>query len=150
MSTQITKNKKASFEYEFLEKYEAGIQLLGSEVKSIRENKCSINEAFCFIRGGELFIKSMHVAPYEHCGKVLNHDVLREKKLLLNKNEIRKLGKGMEVKGNTIIPTRIYVNAKGLIKLEIVLAKGKKLYDKRESIKSKDIDRDSQREIKGN
>lgn len=149
MSTQITKNRKASFEFEFLEKYEAGIQLFGTEVKSIRGNKCSINEAFCYFNDGELYIKSMHVAPYEQSGKVLNHDVLRDKKLLLNKKELLKLEKGMQVKGNTIIPTRVYLTSKGLIKIEIALAKGKKIYDKRESIKEKDIDRDSKREIKG-
>lgn len=148
MSTNISKNKKASFEYEFIERLEAGIQLMGSEVKSIKDNKCSINESFCYFKNGELFVKSMHVAPYEQSGKVMNHDVLREKKLLLNKKELLRLERGMETKGNTIIPIRVYLNDKGLIKIEIALAKGKKTHDKREAIKAKDIDRDAKREIK--
>ena len=141
-------NKKASFDYEFLDKYEAGIQLVGTEVKSIRENKCSINEAFCFFKGGELFIKQMHIAHYEHSGVKLNHDPLRDRKLLLNRKELEKLSKGLDVKGNTIIPIKLYTNATGLIKLEIALSRGKKTYDKSQSIKERDIDRDSKREIK--
>lgn len=148
MSTPVTKNRKASFEYSFLEKYEAGIQLVGTEVKSVRANKCSINEAFCFFRDGELYIKSMHIAPYEQSGKVLNHEVLRDKKLLLNKKELTKLEKGMKIKGNTIIPIRVYITMKGFIKVEIALAKGKNTFDKSNAIKERDIDRDTKREVK--
>lgn len=145
---QVTKNRRASFEYEFLERLEAGIQLVGTEVKSIRNNECSINESFCYFKGGELFIKSMHIAPYEHSGQIMNHEPLREKKLLLNKKELVRFAKGMETKGNTIIPISVYITAKGLIKIEIALSKGKKVFDKRDAIKAKDIDRDTQREIK--
>lgn len=146
MSTPISKNRKASFEYTFIDKYEAGIKLVGTEVKSIRDNKCSINEAFCFFKDNELYIKSMHIAAYEHSGKVLNHDVLRDKKLLLNRKELIKLEKGMKVKGNTIIPIRVYITLKGIIKVEIALSKGKKTYDKAQAIKERDIDRDAKRE----
>lgn len=145
----ITSNRKASFEYEFIDKYEAGIQLFGTEVKSIKNNECSINESFCYISNGEVFVKSMHIAPYTMSGNIMTHEVLRDKKLLLHKKEINKLAKGLDVKGQTIIPLRVYVNNKGLIKLEIALAKGKKTYDKSQAIKAKDIDRDTQRELKG-
>lgn len=148
MSTIVSKNRKASFEYTFIDVYEAGIKLLGSEVKPVKQNKCSINEAFCFFKDGELYIKNMHIAQYEQSGKSLNHDVLRDKKLLLNKKQLLKLEKGMQVKGNTIIPIKVYITFKGLIKIEIALSKGKKTYDKSKAIKEKDIKVDSEREIK--
>jgi SsrA-binding protein len=142
-------NRKASFEYNFIEKFEAGVMLLGSEVKSIREGNSSIGEAYCYFKDNELFIRNMYVAEYKHNVGV-THDVLREKKLLLNRKELNKLKKGLEVKGQTIVPLVLYTNKKGLLKLEIALSSGKKTFNKRQSIKSRDIDRDTKREIKNN
>lgn len=142
----LIKNRKASFEYEFLDKYVAGIQLLGSEVKSIREAKASIAQAYCYFKDGELFIKNMHISEFKQSGTHQQHDPLREKKLLLTKKELKKLFGGTTIKGNSIIPVNIHLTDKGLIKLEIVLARGKKLYDKRQSIKEKDVKRDMKRE----
>jgi SsrA-binding protein len=144
---KICVNKKAYFEYHILEKSIAGLQLQGSEVKSIRAGKVSIAEAYCFVQDGELFIKGMHVAEYSEGGKHYNHQPLRDKKLLMKKKEILKLDKSLGEKGLTIIPLELIITDTGLIKLEIGLAKGKHLYDKRESIKAKDIKRDIQRSL---
>ncbi|MEQ9422815.1 MAG: SsrA-binding protein SmpB [Cyclobacteriaceae bacterium] len=138
------KNRKASFEFEFLDKYEAGIVLQGSEIKSIREGKASLQEAYCYFNGEELFIKSMNITPYKQASHT-NHDPLRERKLLLKKAELNKLKAKSEEKSLTIIPTRLYINSKGLAKMQIVLAKGKKLHDKRDSIKDKDLKREMDR-----
>lgn len=143
-------NRKASFEYHFIEKFEAGVMLLGSEVKSIRDGNSSIGEAYCYFRDNELYIKNMYVAEYKQNVTIGTHDVLREKKLLLNRKELDKLRKGLEVKGQTIVPLVLYTNKNGFIKLEIALSSGKKNFDKRQSIKSRDIDRDTKREIKNN
>jgi SsrA-binding protein len=143
----ISKNKKAYFEYHILEKSVAGMQLQGSEVKSIREGKVSIAEAYCFIQDGELFIKGMHIAEYTEGGKHYNHKPLRDKKLLMKKKEILKLDKSLGEKGLTIMPLEVIITDTGLIKLEIGLAKGKHLYDKRQSIKDKDIKRDMERSL---
>ena len=138
------KNKKASYEYSFLEKFTAGIQLTGTEIKSIRDSKVSIAEAYCHIKDGELFIKGMHIAEYDPAS-YNNHDPLRERKLLLNKGELKKLDKKLKNKGLTIIPIRMFINENGYAKLEIALAQGKKLHDKRNSLKEKDLKRDLDR-----
>ncbi|ALO16957.1 SsrA-binding protein SmpB [Salinivirga cyanobacteriivorans] len=138
------KNKKASFEYEFIETFVAGIQLTGTEIKSIRQGKASIAEAYCYFDRGELWVKSMHIAEYSF-GNRFNHEMKRERKLLLNKKELRKLQRKIKEKGLTIIPTRLFVNDRGWAKMKIALAKGKKVYDKRQSIKEKDMKRDMDR-----
>ena len=143
----ISKNKKAYFEYNILEKNTAGIQLQGSEVKSIRAGKVSVSEAYCYILDGEIFIKGMHIAEYTEGGKHYNHKPLRDKKLLMKKKEIVKLDKSLGEKGLTIVPLEVIITDTGLIKLEIGLAKGKHLYDKRQSIKEKDIKRDMERSL---
>jgi SsrA-binding protein len=137
------KNRKASFEFELLDEFDAGIVLLGSEVKSIRKGNVSITEAFCYINKGEVFIKNMHIQELKDA--VNPHEPLRERKLLLTKKEISKIELKLKNKGLTLVPTYMY-NKKGLIKLKISLAKGKKLYDKRESIKQKDVERDLKRQ----
>jgi SsrA-binding protein len=136
-------NKKVKFEYEFIQTEIAGIQLIGSEVKSIRENKASISESYCYFSNGELFVKGMNISDY---GYGTFHETNRDRKLLLKKKELRKLENQL-IKGLAIIPYRIFINDRGLIKIEIVLGRGKKLYDKRESIKNRDIDRDMKRNI---
>jgi SsrA-binding protein len=139
-------NRQARFNYEILEKFEAGISLLGTEVKSIREGKANIKEAYADIRGGEVWLIGAHISPYSH-GNITNHDSLRDRKLLLNATEIHKLyGKVME-KGLTLVPLRLYLKGR-LIKLELGLGRGKKLVDKREDIKKKDQEREVQRALK--
>jgi len=143
----IAKNKKAFFEYNILERYTAGIELKGSEVKSIKNAKVSLGESYCFIENGEIFIKNMHVSEHEQGGKTNNHNPVRDRKLLLKKKEISNLNDDVKQKGLTIIPLEIILTTTGLIKLSIGLAKGKKLYDKRETTKLRDLDRESKREI---
>jgi SsrA-binding protein len=143
----IAKNKKAYFEYQILQKFVAGIQLQGSEVKSIRAGKVSIAEAYCFINNGEIFIKGMHVTEYKEGGKHNNHQPVRDRKLLLKKKEILKLQENISQKGLTIVPLEIILSDTGFIKLEIGLAKGKNLYDKRNSIKEKDLNRELERNL---
>lgn len=139
------KNKRARFEYELLDKYVAGIVLTGTEIKSIRNSKASIAESFCeFNDRGELFVVNMHVDEYKY-GTHYNHKPKAERKLLLNKRELKKLHKEVKNTGLTIIPLRLFLNDRGLAKLEIALAKGKKLYDKRESIKDRDNKRNLDR-----
>lgn len=135
------KNKKASFEYLFIDKYVAGIVLQGSEIKSIRDGKVNLQAAYCLVKNEEIFVREMHISPYEQAS-YLNHDPKRERKLLLSKREIKKLEAKTQEKGLTIVPTRLYVTNKGLAKLEIALAKGKKIHDKRHDIKEKDLKRD--------
>ncbi|WP_299251620.1 SsrA-binding protein SmpB [uncultured Aquimarina sp.] len=131
-------NRKAKFEYEFLDKYTAGIQLAGTEIKAIREGKAGIAESFCeFHNNGELFVINMNIEEYSHA-TYFNHNPKSERKLLLNKQELKKLEKEVKNSGLTIIPTRLFVNDRGLAKLDIALARGKKLYDKREAIKDRD------------
>lgn len=135
------KNKRARFEYELLDKYTAGIVLTGTEIKSIRNSKASIAESFCeFNDRGELFVVNMHIDEYKY-GTHFNHKPKAERKLLLNKRELKKLEKEVKNSGLTIVPLRLFINDKGYAKLEIALAKGKKLYDKRESIKKRDTNR---------
>jgi len=137
------KNKKARFEYEILDKYIAGIQLTGTEIKSIRESKARITESFCeFNDNGELFVINMFIEEYMH-GNIYNHKPKSERRLLLNKRELKKLQKELQNVGLTIIPLRLFLTEKGWAKLEIALCKGKKLYDKRETLK----DRDSKRNL---
>lgn len=136
------KNRKAKFEYEILDKLSAGIQLRGTEIKSIRNGNASINEAFCQFRGSELFVVNMHIAEYEF-GTDANHEPKRERKLLLQKNELGRWKKKMQEKGLTIVPTLLFINDSGLAKLNIALAQGKKLHDKRDTIK----DRESKRQL---
>lgn len=139
------KNKKARFEYEILDKYTVGIVLAGTEIKSIRQGKASITESFCeFNDNGELFIINMQIDEYSHASHY-NHKPKAERKLLLNKQELKKLQKEVASSGLTIIPLNLFLNDRGLAKLNIALAKGKKLYDKRETIKDRDNKRDLDR-----
>lgn len=135
-------NKKANFEYFILERFTAGIQLIGTEVKSIRDVRASISEAYCHIDNGEIFIKNMHISEYRQI-KHTNHEPIRDRKLLLNKKEINKLSKSIKEKGLTIIPLAIKLTDSGFIKIEIGLAKGKKSYDKRNTLKLKDLDKEN-------
>lgn len=131
-------NRKAKFQYEFLDKYTAGIKLVGTEIKAIREGKANIAESFCeFNEHGELFAINMHIEEYSHA-TYFNHSPKSERKLLLQKKELKKLEKEVRNTGLTIIPTRLFINERGFAKLDIVLARGKKLYDKREAIKNRD------------
>ncbi|MDG3582196.1 SsrA-binding protein SmpB [Galbibacter pacificus] len=139
------KNKKARFEYEILDKYVAGIVLSGTEIKSIRQSRASIAESFCeFNDAGELFVINMTIEEYTHATH-FNHNPKNARKLLLNKRELKKWHKSVKVSGNTIVPLRLFVNDRGLAKMEIALAKGKKLYDKRETIKDRDNKRNLDR-----
>ena len=143
----ISTNKKASYLYLLLDKYEAGIMLLGSEVKAIRENKVNIKESYIRIKKLELYIIGMHIGEYSHSG-YSSHDPLRERKLLLHKKEIRKIEKSTKDSGKTIIPTLMYFK-NGKVKISFSIAKGKKIWDKRLAKKDKDIKRDIDRVIKG-
>ena len=138
------KNKKASFEFFFLEEFTAGIQLTGTEIKSVRAGKASIAEAYCSFTGNELFVRNMHIAEYT-MGSYHNHDPKRDRKLLLNRRELRKIFGKTSEKGLTVIPTLLFIDEKGLAKLNIAVAKGKKLYDKRETMKHKDQQREIDR-----
>jgi SsrA-binding protein len=139
------KNKKAKFEYEILDTYTAGIVLTGTEIKSIRDSKASIAEGFCeFNDRGELFVINMTIQEYVF-GNYYNHKPKAERKLLLNKRELKKLEKAVNIKGNAIIPLRLFVNERGLAKLDIALGKGKKLFDKRDTIKDRDNKRNLDR-----
>lgn len=138
------KNRKASYEFEFIEKFEAGLVLKGTEIKSLREGNASIQEAYCFLRKDEVFIKGMNISPYSNAS-FESHEIARERKLLLKKREIEKLKAKSEEKGLTIVPVRLYITQRGLAKLEIALAKGKKLFDKRDDIKKKDQKRELER-----
>ena len=142
----IANNKKAYHDYFIDEKYEAGIALHGTEVKSLRMGKCSIKESFITIHRGEVLIQHMHISPYEK-GNIFNKDPLRTRKLLLHKAEIRKLENQVKMKGYTIMPLKVYLKG-SLVKVEIGIAKGKKLYDKRQDIAKKDAQREAQRDFK--
>ena len=138
------KNRKAGFEYFLIETYVAGIQLTGTEIKSIRAGKVNLTDAYCSFIGNELFVLNMHISEYE-LGTHYNHDPKRHRKLLLTKRELKRLQTKVKEKGFTIIPIRLFINEKGYAKLEIALAKGKHSYDKRESITQKDQKRDMER-----
>ena len=141
------KNRSAFHEYFFDNKYVAGVVLTGTEVKSLREGKASFNDSYCIIHKGEMWLKSLHIAEYSH-GTTNNHDPIRDRKLLLQKREISKIEGKLKEKGYTLIPLRIFFNEKNLIKVEIGLGKGKKLHDKRETIKKSDVEREMKRFIK--
>ncbi|WP_207427375.1 SsrA-binding protein SmpB [Pedobacter sp. SYSU D00535] len=131
------RNKKAYFEYHILEKFVAGIQLLGTEIKSIRQGKANLNDAFCAFLGEQLYVRNMHIAEYSH-GSFYNHEQKRDRVLLLHKKELKKLRDKSEEKGFTIVPLALFVNERGFAKLEIALAQGKKTFDKRETIKERE------------
>ncbi|GAA0880030.1 SsrA-binding protein [Algoriphagus jejuensis] len=138
------KNKKASFEFEFIDTFVTGVVLTGTEIKSIRESKVSLTEAFCIFMEGELYIRQMHIAPYTMATSY-NHVAVRDRKLLLKKKELEKLETKSAEKGLAIIPVRIFINDRGLAKMEIALARGKKTHDKRQDLKEKDAKRELQR-----
>jgi len=138
------KNKRASFEYFLLQEFTAGIQLTGTEIKSIRDGKASIADAYCSFKGSELFVINMHISEYS-LGTIYNHEPKRERKLLLTKRELHKLLVKVKERGLTIIPVLLFINENGLAKLNIALAKGKHSYDKRETLKQKDIKREIDR-----
>ncbi|WP_276499646.1 SsrA-binding protein SmpB [Pontibacter litorisediminis] len=137
-------NRKASFEYQFLDKYTAGVMLMGTEIKSIREGKVNMQDGYCVFTRNELWLHNVHISTYTE-GTHYNHEPMRARKLLLNKSELRKLERGAEEQGVTIIPIRMFINDRGFAKVEIALARGKKLYDKREDIKAKDVKREMER-----
>ena len=141
---QIANNKKAYHDYFIEDEYEAGIELVGTEVKSLRMGKCSLKESYIQIKRGEVWINGMHISPYEK-GNIFNRDPLRVRKLLLHDYEIRKLQSGVEMKGYTIVPLKVYFKGQR-VKVSIGLAKGKKLFDKRESLKERDMKRQAERE----
>lgn len=137
-------NRKAAFQYQFIDEFEAGIVLVGSEIKSIRKGQVNLRDAFCYFEKDELFVKSLYIKEYEHANQ-FNHEPRRPRKLLLKRFELKKLLKKTKEKGFTIVPFRLYINEKGRAKLMIALAQGKKSYDKRDSIKAKDNKRDMDR-----
>ena len=142
----VTTNRKAFHEYHILERFEAGLNLVGSEVKSLREGRANLKDSYAVIREGEVFLVGMHIGPYSHTG-YSGHESYRERKLLLNRQEIRKLNRSVSNKGNTIVPLSVYFKG-GWAKVEIALAKGKHTYDKRKSLVEKDRKREMERELK--
>ena len=141
------KNKRATFDYELLDTYTVGIVLTGTEIKSIRQGRASLVDTFCYFANGELWVKNMHVAEYFY-GSYNNHSARRDRKLLLQKKELEKLQRTSRDPGFTIVPVRLFINEKGLAKLVVALAKGKKQYDKRQSLREKDDKRDMARAFK--
>jgi SsrA-binding protein len=141
------RNKRARFEYHLMDTLTAGIQLAGTEIKSIRKGKASILEAYCVAQNGEIWIRNMHVSEYENAS-FYTHKPRADRKLLLNKKEIQKIEKFLQVKGNTLIPLKLFLSDKGWVKLDIALAQGKKLHDKRHDLKEKDDKRDMDRAMK--
>ena len=141
------RNRSAYYEFFIDATYDAGMVLLGTEVKSIRDGRATFNDSYCLIHKGEIWLKSFHIAQYSH-GNVNNHDPLRDRKLLLEKREIRKIEAKLKEKGYTLIPLRVYFNDKNLAKIEIGLARGKKLHDKRDNIRQKDAEREMKRFLK--
>lgn len=147
INTINIKNKRASFEYTFLDKYVAGMQLTGTEIKSIRLGKANISDAYCVFVKDELYVRNMQIEEYAK-STYFNHEPKRDRKLLLNKHELKKLAGKLKDQGLTVIPTRLFINDNGYAKLEIALAQGKKLYDKREDIKKRDTQREIARKAK--
>ena len=141
------KNKKADYLYYLLDSYTAGLVLTGTEIKSIRDGKANLTDAYCSFIGNELFVKQMHVSEYRF-GSYLNHAAKRDRKLLLTQRELRKLQNKIKERGFTIVPTLLYIDPRGYAKLDIALARGKKFFDKRETIKEKDSRRDLERQLK--
>ena len=142
----ITVNRKARHEFSIIQTFEAGISLVGTEVKALRQNNANLTESYAVIKNGEVWLMSAHIGAYEH-GNIENHEPKRDRKLLLKKNEIRKLSRSVLEKGNTLIPLRMYFK-NSLVKVELAVAKGKKFYDKRQDIAKKDAKRDLERKIK--
>lgn len=141
-------NRKAKFEYQFMDSYEAGIVLTGTEVKSVKQGNVNLSDAYCaFDKEGNLVIRSLYIAEYDH-GNIHNHEARRERRLLLKKPELRKIARRINEKGMTLVPYKVYFSERGFIKLEVWLAVGKKSYDKRQSIKEKDTKRELEREKK--
>lgn len=140
-------NRRAKFDYQFLETFTAGLVLKGTEIKSIREGKAGLSDSYCYFKNNELYIKNMHVSEYTEAS-FYNHEPLRERKLLLTKTEINKLLKKIKDQGLTIIPIRLYITDKGFAKIEIALSKGKREFDKRDDIKKRDIQREVGRKLK--
>lgn len=140
------KNKRAAFEYFLMDEYTAGIVLMGSEIKSIREGKANLGDAWCTFIGNELFVRDMHISEYKF-GSYWGHQAKRDRKLLLNRRELKKLQARIKERGYTIVPVMLFVNPKGYAKMAIALAKGKHHYDKRETLKAKDSRRDMEREL---
>jgi SsrA-binding protein len=138
------RNRQAGFEYELLDKYVAGIVLTGTEIKSIREGKVNLQDGYCYINDGEMFVKGINITPYAQ-GTHYNHEATRERKLLLKRSELGKLEGKVEERGLTIVPTKLFINDRGFAKLEIAVARGKKTHDKRESIKERDAKRELDR-----
>jgi SsrA-binding protein len=143
----VASNKKAYFNYEIIESMEAGIALLGSEVKSVREGRVSLKDCYAEVKNGEVFILHMNISPYEQAN-IFNHEPLREKKLLLHRQEIKRLIGKIREKGYTLIPTKVILNDRGKVKVEIALAKGKRTYEKRRAIKERDLEREVRAELK--
>jgi len=143
----LIKNRRAPYEYHILESFESGIVLKGTEVKSVKQKKISFAEAYCILKNRELWLHSCHISPYSHDG-YSSHDPWRLRKLLLHRSELRKISRETKLKGMSIIPLAIGLSKKGLIKIEIALCRGKRLYQKRQTIRERDILRDTQRELK--
>lgn len=143
----IATNKKANYNYEILERMEAGISLLGTEVKSVRDGKISLKESYAEIKEGEAFLINCHISPYEPASR-FNHDPRRERKLLLHRREIKRLIGKIQEKGLTLVPTKVFFNDKGKVKVEVSLAKGKRAYEKREAIRERDRKRELRAELK--
>ncbi len=143
----IAKNRKARHDYEVLETFEAGIELTGTEVRSLRENNCQLTDTFALVRGGEVWLSNLHIAPFSN-GNIANVDPDRRRKLLLHRKQIRYLAQKTQEKGLALVPLDIYFNDNGLVKVGLALARGKKLYDKRNSMKERDMKRDVERALK--
>jgi SsrA-binding protein len=143
----VIQNKKARFEYEILDTYTAGIQLTGTEVKSLRAGKASLQDAYCLIEDSEIFVKGLNISEYDK-GGYTNHDPLRLRKLLLKKREIQKLFKASDTKGYTLVPLKVFFNERNFAKVEVAVARGKKSFDKRDSIKERDVRREMDRQMK--
>ena len=139
-------NRRARFDYQFLDTIVAGLVLKGTEIKSIREGKAGLSDSYCFFKNDELFVKNLHIAEYSEAS-FYQHEALRERKLLLNRQELNKLSKKVKDQGLTIVPKKLFINEKGYAKLEIALAKGKKLFDKRDDIKKRDVEREMNRKF---
>ena len=146
-SNIVIKNKRALFDYEILDRYVAGIQLFGTEIKSIRDGKAGLTDTYCTFIGDELWVRNMNISTY-FFGTYNNHEPRRDRKLLLNRKELNKLMRATKETGNTIVPIKLFINDKGLAKMEIGLAKGKKMYDKRQTLKEKDDKREMDRVMK--
>ncbi len=145
-NTVNIENRRAKFDYQFLEQLTAGLVLRGTEIKSIREGKAGLSDSYCYFKNDELFVKNLHITEYSEAS-FYNHEPLRERKLLLSRQELNKLLKKIKDQGLTIIPTKLYITEKGFAKLNIALAKGKKLFDKRDDIKKRDVERELNRKF---